>query len=430
MKKVVLLFFMLLFVFMFFSNFVLANDTMYDGLALVNLPEKEVYKNQTELKAFLKVKNVSIDQKNNNFALDAEIKFGNKNYSIQLGGKMFQSHKSRNDILFNLTNLNIASNLEVVLAKLYQNPKYSDLKVNKNLKGNKTFVLYLFDKQNRNLFGFEVSAEELALQNLNGLDFPLRPEINDFWVYKVMVGEINETQTYSSSNSILSGTNNEAITNISQAITYINPWGDGCDETHSKYARLSIVGSTILTDGDYVYANLEVTGQGIMEKCGNNYQYYPDVESAVWFGSYGDPVQIKTEFSGDYERDFIKITKWWGVYDKNPINLKASLTVGYGPLSITPVEYELDYLISPETNQTVYTGGGDYSFEKNYSFSDTRLFSPGQIYTSLTTLGVEHQLTSNKYATARVIIPVYGNYDGYRKYRDANYTATITYKNR
>ncbi|PFA69805.1 hypothetical protein CN378_03285 [Bacillus sp. AFS015802] len=246
---------------------------VYKGVALVNLPEKNPNTKELEIPSSLKIDQSEFNGED--LSITGQIQYKNVTKDVRISGTAFQSGIDSNDVIFNVTKED--EDLEVVKLKLYNSPNNKELVANKKLEDKKTLVVYFFDKDERDLISFNIPASDLGLDNVNGNDFEYSNSITDAWVYKVMKGEIEEP-----SFTMLAGVNREDVGNVSGSITYSDPYGNGCDEQHSKNGKTSIIGSSIMSDGDYVDTNIKVTSQGITYNCGlGDYTYVSGAETAI-----------------------------------------------------------------------------------------------------------------------------------------------------
>ncbi|MGR3765976.1 hypothetical protein [Rossellomorea sp. NS-SX7] len=398
---------------------------VYKGVALVNLPEKNPNAKELEVPSSLKIDQYVFNGED--LSITGQLQYKNVTKEVVVSGEAFQSGIDSEDVIFNVTNENNHDGLEVVKLKLYNTPNTNELVANKRLEGEKTLTIYFFDKDERDLISFNVPAIDLGLGDLNGKDFEYSKSVTDAWVYKVMKGEIEEP-----SFTMLGGVNREDVGNVSGVITYSDPYGNGCDEQHSKSGKTSIIGSSIMSDGDYVDTNIKVTSQGITYNCGpGDYTYVSGAETAVWFGGYTNPVQVDLTFSGSSYVDFVKKTKWYGSYSKRPYySATAGLSVGYGPISAgSSIKFWDNYDVnaSSSSEKTVYFGGGDYSRKANFDFDNTRLYSVGNYYTTSSYIGVSSS-SSYKTVSAYFRVPVYGNTGG-TLYSTRTSSLSISYSN-
>jgi len=398
------------------------------GVALSEIPNKTHKNKLVEIPSNLKLNSYKFN--GDSLQIDGEIKYKNIDHSFNVKGKPFQSSLKESDVIFNVEDQDVEGDLKVVFFKLFQDPKDIDLVANKFLAGKKTLTLYLFDETKRDLISFNIPAEELGLQDINGVNYPTDDKVSDAWVYKVMEGELSvndDDNTY----SIAAGVSKSDVKNFSANITYINPYGNGCNEQHAKNGVVSIVGSTILGDQNYLTTNVRVNSQGITYNCSSGSYKYVAGESAIWIGSYSNPVKIDNTFSGTSYVDFVKKTRWWGSYNERSVyGIDVGLSVGYGPITAgSTIASWKNYKPAFNTTQTVYFGGTEYSRKSNFTFTDSRLYNNNQYYSAETTLGVAKATTSNsKKVSATVKLPIYGNTGG-TYYETKYYYPSLSYSN-
>jgi hypothetical protein len=409
-----------------FSVYAQGKTEEIKGVGLINLPKKNAVIHHAKIPASLKLNEVLLVD--DRLALTGTVRYNNIKFDIDYEGQLYRSHLNTKDILINPVKINHGSDMTIVRWKVFNNPSKNDLVANKNLAGHKTLVLYIFDEKKRDLLSFEIAVDILDIKNIDSENYLTNYGISDAWVYKVMEGDL--TSSIDNSFGVLS-INNEAKTNFSASILYKDPYGTGCDENHEKHGFVSIVGSTILTDGNYVYSNIKVTSQGITFICGSSYSFQ-DTEAAVWFGHFSDPVFMKTTFSGKEYRDFVKITDWWGVYLKDSsVTIQASVGVFYGPLSVSGGSTLWRDFYPPSNDPTtIYFGDENYSHTEDYDYKDTKLYNNNDYYTMRSYLGVGAATGSgSKTASIDAKIPVYGNSNGSTYYATKNVNASITYSN-
>lgn len=363
----------------------------------------------------------------NVITLSGEVQYKEVKKGFAFKDDAYQSGINKADTVFDVVNES-ESELSVVWLALKSSANDYDLVSDKALVGQKTLILYFFDEKTRDLISFDIPAKDLGLDNVDGSNFEYSNSVTDAWIYKVVEGE------YQEDNIIVpfAGVNNSKEVNISGNITYTNPYGNGCNESHSKVAKASIVGSSIMGDADSVYANLRVDYQSLTYNCGpGNYQNVPNAETAIWFGAYTNPIKINFNFSGNSYVDFVKKTNWYGDFIERPFySISADLSIGKGPVSVGSSvtlweNYDLD--ASQSTQTTVYFGGTDVTRKADFSFKNTRLYDIGEYYTANLVIGVNKASTS-KSLTVSFSVPVYGN-TGSTLYSTRTNSATISYSN-
>lgn len=429
---VVILILVMLPVYAFASPLELKSEEEYSGVALVNLQNKVSSNKNIQSSSMnqslsvLKINDYVFD--GNVITLSGDVQYKGVKKVFSLKGDAYQSGINKADTVFDVVN-DSDSELSVVRLALKSSANDYDLASDKALVGQKTLLLYLFDEKARDLISFDIPAEDLGLDNVDGSNFEYSNSVTDAWIYKVVEGEYQEDNTIVP----FAGVNNSKVVSISGNITYTNPYGNGCNESHSKLAKGSIVGSTIMADADRLYANLRVDYQSITYNCGpGNYQNVPNAETAIWFGAYTNPVQINFNFSGGSYVDFVKSTNWYGEdFIKRPLySINADLSIGKGPVSVgSSVTLWENYSVedSESAQTTVYFGGTDVTRKANFSFKNTRLYDIGSYYTTYLTIGVNKSSTS-KSLTASFSVPVYGN-TGSTLYSTQTNSASISYSN-
>lgn len=398
------------------------------GTALTDLPAKNPKKSQVETPAFLK--DLDVNYQNQVVTISGTVKYKNVEHAISLEGTPYQSNVEASDVIFETQQNDTGTPLEVVFMKLYDTPSATDLNTQVATATEKTVALYFFDQEKRDLVSFEVAASELGLSELEGTQFEVKSTLIESWLHKVMTGEASFSEEEAEF-SAMAGVSKSDVRNFSANITYVNPYQNGCDEQHVKNGIASVVGSTILADQNFITSNVKVNSQGITYNCGpGNYKYVAG-ESAIWLGSWSNPVKIDHTFTGTTYTDFVKQTSWWGSYTKRPLySIDVGLSVGYGPISAgTSIAKWSNYKPTASTLKTVYFGDTSYSRLSNFKFTNSRLFNNGHYYSAKTIIGVAKRTTSNsKRVTAKVTLPIYGNTGG-TYYTVKTYSPTITYSN-
>ncbi|MGF7050735.1 hypothetical protein J2T13_005285 [Paenibacillus sp. DS2015] len=280
----------------------------YSGVALVNLGDKVSkdknihYSSVDQSLSVLKINDYGFD--GNVITLSGEVQYKDVTKVFTLKGDAYQSGIDKADTVFDVVN-DSESELSVVRLALKSSANDYDLVSDKALVGQKALILYFFDEKTRDLISFDIPAEELGLDDVDGSNFEYSNSVTDAWIYKVVEGEYQEDNIMVP----FAGVNTSKVVNISGNITYTNPYGNGCNESHSKLAKASIVGSSIMADAAGVFANLRVDSQSITYNCGpGNYQNVPGAETAIWFGGYSNPIKINFNFSGSSYVDFVKQT--------------------------------------------------------------------------------------------------------------------------
>lgn len=400
------------------------------GTALTDLPAKNPKKNQVETPAFLK--DLDVSYQNEVLTISGTVKYKNVEHVISLEGTPYQSNVDGSDVIFETKQADTGSQLEVVFMKLYDKPNATDLRIQKATTGEKTLALYFFDTEKRDLVSFEVAASKMGVSALEGSQFEVNPTLIESWVHKVMTGEVSFTEEEEEAEfSAMAGVSKSDVRSFSAYITYKDPYQNGCDEQHVKNGITSVVGSTILADQDFITSNVKVNSQGITYNCGPGNSKYVSGESAIWIGTWSNPVKIDHTFTGTTYTDFVKQTSWWGSYSKRSLySIDVGLSVGYGPIGAgTSIVKWSNYKPTANTLKTVYFGDSSYSRQSNFKFTNSRLFNNGQYYSAKTIIGVAKRTTSNsKRVTAKISLPIYGNAGG-TYYTVKTYSPTITYSN-